>query len=63
MVFQNEAFTFCCLETVLAAAVLELQRNKEKLMSTSAESDIQLIQVRELNFPLFSLNVSVSRSK
>lgn len=50
MVFQNETFVFSYLETVLAAAVLELQRNKETLLSTSVKIDIRTIQVRFVHY-------------
>lgn len=45
MVHQKEPLKFSHLETVLSAAVLELQRNKKKLNSASTKDDIALIQV------------------
>lgn len=48
MVFQDEPFKFLYLETVLAAAVIELRRNKERLLSALTKEDIHVIQVRNL---------------
>ncbi len=45
MVFQDERLKFSHLETVLSAAVLELQRNKEKLQAAVTKDDIAVIQV------------------
>lgn len=56
MVFQDEPFKFSYLETVLAAAVVELQRNKERLLSALIKEDIHVIQVSQ------KLHVSVNRN-
>lgn len=45
MVFQDEPFKFSYLETVLAAAVIELQRDKERLLSALTKEDIHGIKV------------------
>lgn len=50
MVFQEENLKFPHLESVLSAAVLELQRNKEKLKTAVSKEDISVIQVRIIKF-------------
>lgn len=46
MVFQDERIKFVHLETVLSAAILELRRNKEKLLAATSKDDIAGCQVR-----------------
>lgn len=45
MVSNRETIRFSYLETVLSAAVAELQRNKEKLETAVNKEDIAMLQV------------------
>ncbi|XKL64612.1 hypothetical protein PGB90_004698 [Kerria lacca] len=59
MVFQEENLKFPHLESVLSAAVLELQRNKEKLKTAVSKEDISVIQDEMENNLLSALYIIV----